>query len=390
MFSLFIYKRFSVKRLFVVGCLSTLSFSANSQFLDDNFEKYYLMRNYDLIARKSQELGWSAYYDERGTIGNEVVFDKVTLIYSKGFKTYDIDYTYKSYEIGILESGEIMAFASVYKMTFGMQYGLLYPIERYIWAFDNLDMRYRLNTTTHKRDDILVCDRVSTDLDYWTNLNVMDMYGSWLELVSDKMDCRNKALYHTRKWGTSRLSFNYNNDLRNSFVPESMRPSDWYKKIYDLENQGFAHDGGNYTLAYQMKEDELAKLIGLESDLYSRIPLEVDANNQFWISPKIDGTIEYKMMFDTGASLTTVSNKYKETFLELGIIRRTRRFVSMETADGSIIQTEIFYCNFELGGKIYPDIEVVFTDGTSLFGMNITSQLNGWRIQGSDLIYKKL
>lgn len=377
-----------MKKAFLFSCLFVVVNSLHSQWLDDNFEKYYLMGNYDLIHRKALELDWQVYYDERGVIGSESVYNKVTIQYLTGDNHYSPNYDYRSYEIGKLENGNIIAYAFAYRMSFGMLYSLGFTLDRYVFALDRVEIFDNIFDYTEK-SEVLQCGNKSTDLRYSENLHIFDMLGSWIELTKGKWNCNDYALFHTRNWNKSRFGLHYSSELRDFSLPSSLRTTEWHKRINEINDQGLNSGGGSYNLTYEMTESELAKMIGLESELYSTVALKKDLNGQFWLSPMIDGKYKYEMMFDTGASLTTLSNSHKATFIDLGITKPTGEYVTVTTADGSSSRNQIFLCDIKLGERMIENVEIIYTGGTPLFGMNITKTLKDWKIQGSNLIYKK-
>ena len=112
-----------------------------------------------------------------------------------------------------------------------------------------------------------------------------------------------------------------------------------------------------------------------------RIPMAIDGH--FWVPAKLNGhTVRF--MVDSGASVTTISSAVAK---DAGIVIGSRRGV-VNTANGAVLVAQGTADRLEVGPIVrtgFP-VDVNDRDDTNLLGMNFLSSLQGWRVEGSDLV----
>lgn len=124
-----------------------------------------------------------------------------------------------------------------------------------------------------------------------------------------------------------------------------------------------------------------AEIVGRETVIAMR------ADGHFWVQAKVNGQL-VDFLIDTGATYTGMSRRVAE---RVGIEPDADdRGMILETANGSIVARRGTAASLSFGGveahslpvAIGPDGEV----DTNVIGMNLLSQLAGWRVEGSRLI----
>ena len=112
-----------------------------------------------------------------------------------------------------------------------------------------------------------------------------------------------------------------------------------------------------------------------------RIPIAEDGH--FWVRAKLNGH-SVRFMVDSGASVTTISSDVAK---DAGIAIGSRRGV-VNTANGAVLVAQGTAERLEVGPIVRSDfpVDVNDRDDTNLLGMNFLSSLQGWRVEGSDLV----
>lgn len=115
-----------------------------------------------------------------------------------------------------------------------------------------------------------------------------------------------------------------------------------------------------------------------------RIPKSVDGH--FYALVRING-VERSMLVDTGATTTGLS---METAKAAGIELSDRGpFAQVSTANGIVMAREVRIGRFQLGDLETEDLGALVAPNfgdNDVLGMNFLSRLNGWRVEGNDLV----
>jgi clan AA aspartic protease (TIGR02281 family) len=379
-------------RVYLTFLLVTLlTVTANAQFLNGNLEKKYILGDFQGAILDASDLGGEARYSKKSVIGDEQVSDYMIFYYlMRPVDRVNPYYTYQKVEIGRLNNGAIRLVATTYRMVLGAK-DLYDVVDNYILPLDGLDL-FDSDFSLDEEKQSISCNGIEEEMDYGDLLVSLvgqrTIFASWRSKVSPKLNCEKVEIYHQRFWDESYMFSRFSNDISAAPIPQDLKTKYWWKVIENL--RGVDHwTGGQLLLSYEIEENILVKILGLEDQIYESVQLIQDKNNQFHIKPKLNGTNDYEMLFDTGASLTTLSEANRKTFLVLGLVKETGQSIGIVNADGVQSQKVVYTCSFKIGSKEVRDIRVVFTEGTPLFGMNILNHLDGWKIQGDELIFKK-
>ncbi|MGC6399520.1 retropepsin-like aspartic protease family protein [Sphingomonas sp. FW199] len=115
-----------------------------------------------------------------------------------------------------------------------------------------------------------------------------------------------------------------------------------------------------------------------------RIPKSGDGH--FYALVRING-VERSMLVDTGATTTSLS---METAKAAGIELSDRGpFTQVSTANGIVMAREVRIGWFQLGDLETEDLGALVAPNfgdVDVLGMNFLSRLNGWRVEGNDLV----
>lgn len=380
-------------RQITLTVLLLFSITGYSQFLDGSIELKYLQGDFQGILYDAQEYGAIARYSEKSVIGKNQVVDLITVtsIKNYGSEYYPL-YNYNKVEIGREADGQIRLVGEYYSMN--NYYSGLYPIiEKYLLAFDaynlfNWETPLELEFTkqsTYCHGDFEEFDQGGLKVDAF---NQTIRFDSWRSMIKPKLDCEDARLTYTRFWSNSKMFIEFRKDIYNSPIPQSLQTKYFWSNVkYLQENPSL--EGGQVYFDYRIEENLLAEILGFEDELFETVSLEPTSTDQFYITPKINGVNEYKMLFDTGASICTMSDSHQETFLMLGLVKETGQTIELVNADGVKSVKNIYICDMTIGAKNIEGIQIVFTSGTPLFGMNVLNQMDDWRIVGDNLIFKK-
>ena len=364
----------------------------SAQFFTGDIERYYLTEDFQGLMSYVQKNGGKASFAERSVIEEVYVKDKIKLAYLDA-KT-DPYYHLVEVEIGRTLDGKIKYAGHAYSMTvmsevYDIPRNYILPLLSAELFTDGFDFQEEYAGSK--------CQGVKVDWDYHENMRYSFAYkkayfDTWQEYTRSFLACKGVTMnhYYSWDWGQSKLGAIYKNDLKAYPLPEMLKTDSWYRTVdYLSSNNNRRVNGGYFYLFYEMEESILATMLGMTNQLYEEVKLEKDQANQFFITPLLNGLNQYKMLFDTGASLSTLAEDNRETFLMLGLVRETDKTIEMVNADGVKSTKKVFRCNFTIGSKEVKNVSVVFTEGTPLFGMNILNELDNWRIEGENLIFKK-
>ena len=113
--------------------------------------------------------------------------------------------------------------------------------------------------------------------------------------------------------------------------------------------------------------------------------IDMAEDGHFWVTGKVNGE-SVRFLVDSGASVTTLSAK---TAAKAGIAPSRRRNV-VDTANGQIVVALAEAARLEIGSIERSDFRVHVTDrdGVDILGMNFLSSLDGWRVEGRDLVLR--
>lgn len=120
--------------------------------------------------------------------------------------------------------------------------------------------------------------------------------------------------------------------------------------------------------------------------LINSVELSTDKNKQHSIISHI-GDIEQTFLFDTGASITTLPNFKKNRFISENIVTETTRQMNLVNASGNSSHYNVYTTDLLIGEILFENIEVVFTEGRSLLGMNVISKMKDWKITEEKSVY---
>lgn len=174
-------------------------------------------------------------------------------------------------------------------------------------------------------------------------------------------------------------------------VPDMSRFTDYISRIdvfevtYVLKNrllEFYIFQDTSVTNAENQKREvlEFRKIMNIQPpEKSSSVQLTTDANNQHSLVGKF-GDINQRFLFDTGASITTVPKAYLGLFIENTLVRSTSKKINLTNASGNSEIYPVYLADIEIGAQIFKNSEIVFTNGKSLLGMNIISQMSNWQI----------
>jgi aspartyl protease family protein len=115
-----------------------------------------------------------------------------------------------------------------------------------------------------------------------------------------------------------------------------------------------------------------------------RIPRSGDGH--YYAMVRING-VERSMLIDTGATTTSLS---MDTARAAGIELSERGpFVEVSTANGIVMARRVRIDRFQLGDLATQDLGALVAPNfgdSDVLGMNFLSRLNGWRVEGSELV----
>ena len=367
------------------------SIAGHTQFLDGSIELKYLQGDFQGILDDALEKGAIARYAKRSVINKKAVTDLLTITYIGKTSEYFPNYDITKVQIGRETDGQISFEADYYNMAFG-QVGLYQIMETYLLALDAYNL---FNWETALEMEVMkqftYCNGVKEDIDQPLKVDAFKgtiRFDSWRSMIESKWDCKDVKLFYSRFWDESMMFLKYSNDIYNVSIPQHLKTQYWYETV-EYHRESPPINGGQIQFSYRIEENLLAEILGFEDELYETVSLESTSTDQFYITPKINGVNEYKMLFDTGASICTMSDSHQETFLMLGLVKETGQTIELVNADGVKSVKNIYICDMTIGAKNIEGIQIVFTSGTPLFGMNVLNQMDDWRIDGDNLIFKK-
>ncbi|MFM5953825.1 MAG: TIGR02281 family clan AA aspartic protease [Novosphingobium sp.] len=110
-------------------------------------------------------------------------------------------------------------------------------------------------------------------------------------------------------------------------------------------------------------------------------------DGHFWVEAQVNGQ-PVEMLIDTGATVTGLSRPAAN---QAGITPLADRMpYRVSTANGTILVTEGRAQSLRFGSIAVSNLPVAvprdFDDDTNVIGMNLLSQLGGWRVEGEKLI----
>ena len=129
-----------------------------------------------------------------------------------------------------------------------------------------------------------------------------------------------------------------------------------------------------YNKDYENQIDTLYQLLTDENNGVEMIAL-TKVNEHFIVDAYIDGQQNSRLMIDTGASLTVVSNAYYENLLNTTSVEQGRS-MTINTAGGNKQAFSIIVAEFSVGNYLVEDFEIVVMDldnfqkADGLLGMN--------------------
>lgn len=118
-----------------------------------------------------------------------------------------------------------------------------------------------------------------------------------------------------------------------------------------------------------------------------RVPL--GRGGHYWIDATINGSTA-SFLIDSGATVTVVSKAFA---LSSGLnIDNTGPVVRLQTATGEATAHRARVARLALGSIALNDVDVLVMDtasDTNVIGMNILSQLHGWRVENGVMILER-
>ncbi len=118
----------------------------------------------------------------------------------------------------------------------------------------------------------------------------------------------------------------------------------------------------------------------------TRVPLSPDGH--FWLDATVNGQ-KTAFLVDTGATLTAVS---ADLASRAGLTPRTGAFrIQLQTANGSVAADVTRIEKLQIGNIAATNLDAVIAPSlgqTNVLGMNVLSQLEGWRVEDNTLILK--
>ena len=112
-----------------------------------------------------------------------------------------------------------------------------------------------------------------------------------------------------------------------------------------------------------------------------RIPMQDDGH--FWTVAEVNGR-NVRFMIDSGATFTVIARANAEA---AGVESSGRKTI-VGTANGNILLTNGRAARFAVGSIEREDMSLWISDNddTNVIGMNFLSSLDGWRVEGRDLV----
>ncbi len=143
----------------------------------------------------------------------------------------------------------------------------------------------------------------------------------------------------------------------------------------------FRHEAGQ---VWKRVKAELMPGNSIDEDGSIRIPISDDGH--FWVDANVDGQ-NIKLMVDSGASQTSIGY---EIASGLGISVDEGGFaVPVDTANGTVKAFRGTIKRLKVGPIIRGDFGILVSrsfGNISVIGMDFLSSLDGWRVEGRDLI----
>ncbi len=138
---------------------------------------------------------------------------------------------------------------------------------------------------------------------------------------------------------------------------------------------------------YQPTLARLTERFGLSNQSVSgkEVRVNMSPDGHFWVDATING-VERRMMIDSGATVTALSNDTAEA---AGVDTGTGITpVVLRTANGAAAARTGTVAELRIGNIVARNLKVVSAPGLDLdvIGMNFLSELQSWRVQGRTLI----
>ncbi|MEW6996315.1 TIGR02281 family clan AA aspartic protease [Colwelliaceae bacterium BS250] len=159
-----------------------------------------------------------------------------------------------------------------------------------------------------------------------------------------------------------------------NYPPYILAITEAYLRLNERSTASNYLENIRYNKDYENQIDILYQLLNEEKNGVETIAL-TKINEHFIVDAYIDGQQNSRLMIDTGASLTVVSNAYYENLLNTTSVEQGRS-MTINTAGGDKQAFSIIVAEFSVGNYLVEDFEIVVMDldnfekADGLLGMN--------------------
>jgi aspartyl protease family protein len=151
--------------------------------------------------------------------------------------------------------------------------------------------------------------------------------------------------------------------------------------IFGLFFMIFAFRGEFSALGQRLR----AEATGTPVDDGAEIRVPMSDDGHFWVSGQVNDA-QVRFLVDSGASTTTIS---QDSARAAGVVPRDSGYIS--TANGTVQVGRGYADRLRVGSIERLEFPLLINphDDTSVLGMNFLSSLNGWRVEGNDLVLRR-